>query len=113
MAFRTPRTPRSQVRQALRRLWLRSRERQAALKRDGYACTYFTCSLKQSRAKGREVFVEVDHICGIQWEELIDLVYERLLVPPELLRTLCKEHHKIKTARRLLDEKPRAISGRN
>jgi hypothetical protein len=95
MGARKPNTPRSQVRNALRQLWLRSRERQSALKRDRYSCRI--CGSKQSRAKGREVFVEVDHLAGIDWEELLDLVYDRLLVPPELLRTLCKAHHEEKT----------------
>jgi hypothetical protein len=98
MGLRKPNTPRSQIRSALRRLWLRSRERAAALKRDGYTCQVPGCGRKQSKAKGREVFVEVDHIDGItEWETLIDLVYALLLVPPEKLKTLCKEHHREKT----------------
>jgi hypothetical protein len=92
---RKPNTPRSQIKHALRRLWLRSRERAAALKRDHYSCR--VCGIKQSKAKGREVSVEVDHLAGVDWEELLDLVYDRLLVPPELLRTLCKAHHEEKT----------------
>jgi len=87
-----PTTPRSQVRSALRRLWLRSRERQAALKRDGYTCQ--ECGVKQSRAKGREIKVEVHHLEEtLNWEFLLDYVYRHLLCDPKYLETLCKECH--------------------
>ena len=88
-------TPRSKVRAALRQLWLRSRERQAALKRDGYTCQ--NCGVKQSRAKGREVYVEVHHDnigVGINWEKVIDLIYNEILVSPSMLITMCTECHK-------------------
>ena len=95
MGKRLESTPRSRVRQALRQLWLRSRERAAALKRDGYACQADGCGKKQSLAKGKEVYVEVHHIDGMDWERLIDLVYESgLLCSSDRLRTLCKECHK-------------------
>jgi len=90
MGKRLPNTPRSKVKAALRRLWLRSRERASALKRDKYTCK---CGKKQSKAKGKEVYVEVHHKEGIDWETLIDLVYERLLVNPEKLETTCNECH--------------------
>ena len=38
MSKKLPTTPRSKVRAAIRQLWLRSRERAAALKRDNYTC---------------------------------------------------------------------------
>ena len=96
---RKPTTPRSQVRSALRRLWLRSRERAAALKRDDYRCR--DCGIKQSRAKGKEVFVEVDHVGGIvAWEQIIDYIFQHLLISPEGLETVCKEHHKERTIAR-------------
>ena len=93
MGKRKPNTPRSAVRSALRRLWLRSRERQSALKRDGYRCQ--KCGLKQSRAKGREVFVEVHHKNPIDknWERVIDIIYEEILCSPEFLETNCKKCH--------------------
>jgi len=91
-------TPRSQVRSALRRLWLRSRERQAALKRDRYTCQ--GCRVKQSRAKGREVKVEVHHVEGVlNWELMLDYVYRHLLCDPKHLETLCKECHEKETGR--------------
>lgn len=96
--MKKPSTPRSQVRSALRRLWLRSRERQAALKRDKYACV--ECDAKQSRAKGREVYVEVDHLDGITWEKMIDYIFRHLLVSPERLETVCKRHHSARTIER-------------
>lgn len=91
MPDKKPWTPRSRVKNALRQLWLRSRERQAALKRDHYTCR--KCGGKQSRAAGKEFYVGVHHLYGIDWEALIDLVYERLLVPAEQQVTLCDECH--------------------
>lgn len=93
MGKRLPNTPRSKVRSALRQLFLRSRERAAAIKRDGYTCR--CCGKKQSKAKGREQTVEVHHLEGVlNWDVLIDAVYEHLLCNPEKLETLCKECHK-------------------
>lgn len=91
MGKRLPGTPRSKVRSALRQLWLRSRERVAALKRDQYSCQ--VCGVKQSKAKGREVSVEVHHLSPCDWEALIDLVYERLLINPDGLRVVCPKCH--------------------
>lgn len=92
MGIKKPYTPSSQIRTALRRLWLRSRERQAALKRDKYTCK---CGAKQSKAKGREVAVEVHHIDGIvNWAEIESTIRMFLLVHPDYLKTLCKDCHK-------------------
>ena len=95
---RKPNTPRSQVRSALRQLWLRSRERQAALKRDHYACQ--DCGAKQSKAKGRVVKVEVDHLEGIEWNRILDYIYRHLLVSPKKLETVCVLCHKARTEER-------------
>lgn len=84
-------TPRSKVRDALRKLWLRSRERNEAIKIAGAICT--RCGKKRSVAKGREVKLEVHHKDGIDWEALIDIVYERLLCPPERLDVMCTDCH--------------------
>ena len=85
-------TPRSKVKNALRNLWLRSRERAAALKRDQYTCQ--SCLGKQSKAKGREFAVEVHHAARVvDWERLVDMIYERLLVSPDDLLTLCPGCH--------------------
>ena len=92
-------TPRSKVRNALRMLFLRSRERGFAIKRDAYSCQ--KCGVKQSKARGREVSVEVHHRAGIcNWDIIIDLIYQQLLCPPDGMETLCKECHgaEMKTA---------------
>lgn len=75
----------------MRRLFLRSRERAAALKRDKYSCR--CCGVKQSRAKGRGVYVEVHHKKGVGWSGLIELVRVRLLQTPEEMETLCEDCH--------------------
>ena len=87
------RTPRSQVKHYLRLLWLRSRERAAALKRDGYSCQ--ECGVKQSTRKGHECKVEVHHLHpdGTDMDAAIDYIYRRILCPPEELVTLCPDCH--------------------
>jgi predicted HNH restriction endonuclease len=87
-----PFTPRSQIRSALRKLWLRSRERAECLKLDKYSCR--ACGGKQSKAIGREFAVEVHHQNGIEsWEKIIDLIQSELLCHPEDLITLCHTCH--------------------
>lgn len=96
MSKRLPHTPSSQIRSALRRLFLRSRERAAAIKRDQYTCQ--RCGAKQSRAKGREVHVEVHHKHGVvNWAEVIQAVRDSLLCDPGHMETLCKDCHKEET----------------
>ena len=93
MGKKLPNTPRSRVRAALRQLWLRSRERAAALKRSGNTCE--CCGVKASTAKGKEQKLEVHHNAGIvDWEPMIDYVYRHLLCPPEHLTVFCPECHK-------------------
>ena len=85
-------TPRSKVRNTLRMLFLRSRERAAAIQRDKYTCQ--VCKIKQSKAKGREISVEVHHVSGIaNWDKVIDCIYEEILCSPDKLQTLCKDCH--------------------
>ena len=84
-------TPRFRIKAALRRLWLSSKERSAALKREGYCCE--RCHVKQSKAKGREVKVEVHHRNGIDWEDIINYIMRQLLPDPAELEVLCKECH--------------------
>ena len=79
------------IKSALHRLWLRSRERALRLKLDGYCCQ--RCGVKQSKAKGKEVSVQVHHIDGIKWAEIIEYIRRELLVKPDQLCTLCKSCH--------------------
>lgn len=83
-------TPKSQIVSGLRRTWLRSRERAARLKHDQYTCV--RCGAKQSRAKGREVKVEVHHKEPIEWDSIVAVIKETLLV--DSTETLCQPCHK-------------------
>jgi predicted HNH restriction endonuclease len=95
MSKRLLSTPKSQIRAALRQLFLKSRERASAIKRDGYSCQ--VCGAKQSRAKGKEVFVEVHHRHGIKnWEWMTDAIKMYLLNEADM-ETLCKKCHEEKT----------------
>lgn len=90
MPKKLPITPRSRVRAAIRQLWLRSRERAAAIKAASNTCS---CGAKGSRARGKEVQIEVHHLNGIEWEKIIDYIYRHVLVDPKHLEVLCKECH--------------------
>jgi len=91
MAKKSLSTPRSRVRAAIRQLWLRSRERAATLKRDGYKCTH--CGVKQSTAKGKEQKMHVHHLDGIEWDSIIDDIFRHVLVDPSKLETICPKCH--------------------
>lgn len=90
MGKRQPGTPRSRVKSVLRQLWLRSRERAKVLKDHDYRCK--ECNIKQSRAKGKEVYIEVHHDPVMNWKNVVDIVYERLLNTHQY--PLCKACHK-------------------
>lgn len=93
MGKRLENTPRSKIKAAIRQLWLRSRERAAALKREGYCCQ--ECGVKQSKAKGKEQKIEVHHISGIDiWAEVVDLIADKILSHPDGLMVLCPDCHK-------------------
>ena len=92
MGKKLPYTPKSRIKASLRQLWLRSRERASALKRDCYTCQ--ECGKKQSRAKGRRVYVEVHHKDGVlNWNEIDRVIRKYLLCSPSQMITLCKECH--------------------
>jgi len=86
------RTQKYRIKSALRLLWLRSSERNEALRRDNYTCQ--KCGVKKSQAKGKEQKVEVHHKHGINvWEKIIKLIQDELLCDPENLETLCPRCH--------------------
>ena len=87
MGKKSPYTTNSAIRAALRQLWMRSRERAAALKFTKYCCK--ECGIKQSVTKGKEVKIQVHHDPPINWEGLIQLVRDRLLNVPQY--PLCKD----------------------
>ena len=94
MGKKLPHTPNSRIKAALRQLFLRSRERAAALKRAGYCCEM--CGVKQSTAKGKEVKVEVHHKSGIGlWGKLYEVMRAELLNKDDM-EVLCKACHKQK-----------------
>ena len=90
MGAKKPWTPKSRVRNALRQLWLRSRERQACIKECDNTCV--NCNRKGSVAKGREVKIQVHHVEPIIWEQVVELVYENLLNKEQVC--LCEKCHK-------------------
>ena len=91
MAKKLPYTPNSRIRSALRVLWMRSRERAAAMRQTDYRCAY--CGVKQSAAKGREVKLQVHHIDGVDWDGIFDQIRKRLLHDPSRLAPVCKACH--------------------
>jgi len=95
MGKKLPNTPRSQIKSALRLLWMKSRERAACVKRDNYTCQ--ECGSKQSKAKGKEIKIEVHHLDGISWDKIIEYIYRHLLIDPKGLEVLCKECHSKET----------------
>ena len=105
MGTRLPYTPNSRIRQALRLLWMRSRERSEALKDTGYCCS--VCGIKQSAAKGREVRLDVHHLEPVDWTGLFDEIRRRLLHKPERLAPLCEKCHAEITAKQEERNAPR------
>lgn len=95
MGKKLPHTPRSTIEAAIKRyIWLRSRERKAALQRTKNHCQ--ECGKKQTRKKGKELILEVHHIDGAQIKAIIDEIYKHLLCHPDRLVPLCGECHKKK-----------------
>lgn len=104
MGKKLPYTPNTQIRASLRRLFLRSRERRAATKRDKYTCQ--RCKKKQSVAKGKEFKVEVHHKAGItNWPEIYRVIRKYLLCDPADMETLCKGCHE-KAEQIQIDDEP-------
>lgn len=91
MSRKKPTTPRSRIKNAIRMVWLRSRERAAAIKREKNTCQ--RCGAKGSVKKSHEVAIQVHHIDGIDWDGVVDLVIARVLPSPERLEVICKNCH--------------------
>lgn len=88
------RTSKTHIVRGLRLIWMRSKERGSALKRDDYSCV--KCNVKQSKAKGYEQKVEVHHKEGVaNWDAIINAIQTHLLCDPDDLETLCPECHKL------------------
>ncbi len=86
-----PITPKSQVKNALRQLSLRCRERNQAMKNAKRTCR---CGAKASVARGKVVKVEGHHKVQPNWERIVQVIREELLVPPEEWEILCVDCHK-------------------
>lgn len=91
MSRKKPITPHSIIRNALRLLYLRSRERAETLKLAGNCCSL--CGKKHSRAKGREVTVEVHHLKEPDWNRIFRVIQEELLQSPDRLQAVCETCH--------------------
>ena len=92
MGKRLPHTPSSIIRNALRRLTLRCRERTTALKRDKYTCV--RCGKKKSVAKGRECRVEAHHSNHRpDWSLVEEVIRDELLQTSEDWECLCEDCH--------------------
>ena len=87
-----PTTPRSRIKNALRQVWLRSRERAACLKAAGHTCE--RCGVKASVARGREVKLQVHHRDGICWDGIVDAIVQAMLPDPSRLEAVCEGCHK-------------------
>jgi predicted HNH restriction endonuclease len=85
-------TPKTIIVRQLRQLWLRSRERGEALKRDKYSCV--RCGIKKSVKKGSEQKIEVHHKEGVcNWDKIIEVIREELLCSIDKLESLCPDCH--------------------
>jgi predicted HNH restriction endonuclease len=86
------RTPRSRIKGELRRLFVKSVERSETMKREHYTCQI--CKKKQTTKKGQEIKIECHHINTIDWDELINIIQDKLLCDSSQLQCLCVDCHK-------------------
>jgi hypothetical protein len=93
MGKKLPYTPKSRIANWIRRGWTQSRERAKVLKDAHYTCC--SCGAKQSRAKGKEVYVEVHHKSRIDWVKIVEFIRKEVLDKPQVC--MCKECHKEET----------------
>lgn len=87
-------TTRKMVEAKLRKaIWLVSRERAEAKRRDKNTCQ--RCGAKGSKAKGREVpDPEVHHKSPVDFAPIVDLILDSLLCHPDNLECLCSSCHR-------------------
>jgi 5-methylcytosine-specific restriction endonuclease McrA len=93
MGKKLPYTPASRIMAWVRRGWTQSRENAKARKDANYSCC--KCGAKQSRAKGKEVYIEVHHVNKINREKIVKVIREEMLDVPQIV--LCKSCHKAET----------------
>ena len=85
--MKLPYTPMGIIRSALRMIWLRSRERHAALKRTEYHCEQ--CGKKQRKGDP----LHVHHLYEVDWARIEAVIRSTLLVSPDHLIPLCEDCH--------------------
>jgi len=90
-------TSNSYIMGRIRQIFLTSRERAYATKRDDYTCQ--KCFKRMSKRKGHEVYLDVHHVepIGDAWKEIFKIMREKILVHPDKLQCLCRECHKNET----------------
>jgi len=84
MAKKVPYTPNNRIRSSLYRLFLKSRERNRAMKK-GVVCV--ECGSSDN--------LQCHHIRGIDWDRIFKVIREELLTDD--LEPLCKECHAVHT----------------
>ena len=86
-------TPKGRIISSLRKLWLYSRERAAALKRAENRCE--CCGALSKTRKGGTVTLEVHHNnpIGKEWQLIAEKIYRHILVNPKHLTVFCKDCH--------------------
>lgn len=83
------------IKSSLRRVWGRSRQRQAALKNAKVSYGHYRCA--ECKEIFRRKYINVDHIVAIGKFVDFNIYIERLFVEPCGLRILCLQCHKAKT----------------
>lgn len=101
MSKKLPYTPASRIAHYIRLCWLRSRERAKVLKEAKYTCCQ--CHRKQSRAKDKELKVEVHHKKKIDWKKIVEYVRKEVLDKPK--EVLCVDCHKKETEKQNAENK--------
>jgi len=105
------------IKSFIRKLWMQSRERTAAIRDQGHKCR--RCNARETSRKGIEVSIEVHHRKGeIDWEKIISFIRQEVLVDPSLLDVMCMtchdlEHGKTRKGRGSHEGMPITLSAKN